>query len=219
MPGENIKQSLVDKAISGIIGTWAVWAIGAALALASYSENIWDAIPLMERFASIPWLLFAFTYAIINSYEGAQGIVKNRNLEINNYRFTLWWGIGFLVVHYLYIPGKVYPALLENSFYESILGLHELVKKIDSALTPAGYDQVADTLRIFGLIIAFAGATQAAFGRIHLNGFWGVHVYNYQKDDWKIVQTGPYATRRHPIYGGQFWLVLGTAVIFGSILF
>jgi protein-S-isoprenylcysteine O-methyltransferase Ste14 len=63
------------------------------------------------------------------------------------------------------------------------------------------------------LIAAFApfGFGLAWWARIHLGGDWSWSVT--RKKDHRLVDTGPYAVVRHPIYAGILLASVGTAVL------
>jgi protein-S-isoprenylcysteine O-methyltransferase Ste14 len=67
---------------------------------------------------------------------------------------------------------------------------------------------VVDLLAVSGLVVLF-------WARIILGGNWSGAVT--LKQDHELVQHGPYAYVRHPIYGGFFLLGLGTAVYYGTL--
>ena len=71
-------------------------------------------------------------------------------------------------------------------------------------------------LRIFGVIIYFAGLFIAVSGRLQLGNNWA-NLEDYQVlPQQKLVNTGLYAYIRHPIYTGDFLLILGLELALNS---
>src|SRR5579863_9819900 len=59
------------------------------------------------------------------------------------------------------------------------------------------------------------GMAIAWWARIHLGRLWSGHIT--RKADHKIVDTGPYAMVRHPIYTGILLALAATAVLKGTL--
>jgi protein-S-isoprenylcysteine O-methyltransferase Ste14 len=85
-----------------------------------------------------------------------------------------------------------------------------------------GYE---DTLRLwhigdYGAWLCVAGVAIgigiAWWPRLHLGRLWSAHIT--RKADHRVVDTGPYATVRHPIYTGLLFSLLGTAAAKGTLL-
>jgi isoprenylcysteine carboxyl methyltransferase (ICMT) family protein YpbQ len=208
-----------ESAANQIYGNLAIWFLCILVIIFAQAELIWIQIPLMERFALIPWLIFSYTYALCSMYESTHNLERrDRKIRRKNYVYTLWWGLIVVLIHYIYIPYSVEPALLEYRFWQSMRDFHTFINEISATLTPQPLHRIDGLLPWLGLILAFYGSVRAASGRIHLDGYWGVNVYEYAANH-KIIETGPYKKVRHPIYQGQTLLVLGTALISGSIIF
>jgi|HubBroStandDraft_3_1064219.scaffolds.fasta_scaffold54379_3 protein-S-isoprenylcysteine O-methyltransferase Ste14 len=71
----------------------------------------------------------------------------------------------------------------------------------------------AEAWTCVGLVAA--GIAFAWWARIHLGPLWSGTVT--RKEDHRVVDTGPYAIVRHPIYTGLLLSVLATGVIKGTI--
>lgn len=71
-------------------------------------------------------------------------------------------------------------------------------------------------LEILGLIIYIAGLVFALWARNTLGKYWGISTSQQVKllDDHQIVQTGPYAFVRHPMYFGAWTFFLGLTMIY-----
>lgn len=66
-----------------------------------------------------------------------------------------------------------------------------------------------------GFAFVFAGFAIAVWARITLGRYWsGVITF---KEGHKVIDTGPYALVRHPIYTGWFLMMLGSAIVAGTL--
>lgn len=74
--------------------------------------------------------------------------------------------------------------------------------------------EVAPT-RVAGLVLALVGAALAFVAARRLGP--GLTPTPEPREDAELVETGPYALARHPIYGGVILFVLGTAMILDSL--
>jgi len=89
-------------------------------------------------------------------------------------------------------------------------------------LNAHGYNlrlQVTPETELFGLIgdaLVLAGAGFAIWARIVLGHNWSGLVMMV-RDGHQLVQTGPYAIVRHPIYTGMFFAILGTTLTIGTL--
>lgn len=63
--------------------------------------------------------------------------------------------------------------------------------------------------------LATIGFLLTWWARVHLGRLWSRWVV--RKADHRIIQTGPYAFVRHPIYTGISLAILATAVMFGTV--
>ena len=64
-----------------------------------------------------------------------------------------------------------------------------------------------------GLAMTCAGIAVAIWARYHIGEYWSARVT--LKYDHKLIQTGPYARMRHPIYSGLLLAWAGTALAIG----
>jgi protein-S-isoprenylcysteine O-methyltransferase Ste14 len=60
------------------------------------------------------------------------------------------------------------------------------------------------------------GVAIAWWARLHLGRLWSARIT--RKADHKVVDTGPYALVRHPIYSGLLLSLLATTVVKGTVL-
>lgn len=64
-------------------------------------------------------------------------------------------------------------------------------------------------------ILSVAGIAFAWWGRLHLGKFWSNTIT--QKEDHRVIDTGPYGIVRHPIYTGLIFGMLVTGVAIGLV--
>jgi protein-S-isoprenylcysteine O-methyltransferase Ste14 len=79
--------------------------------------------------------------------------------------------------------------------------------------------QVTPEDTLFGLIgdaLVLAGAGFAIWARVVLGHNWSGLVMMVREGH-QLVQSGPYAIVRHPIYTGMFFAILGTALTIGTL--
>jgi protein-S-isoprenylcysteine O-methyltransferase Ste14 len=69
------------------------------------------------------------------------------------------------------------------------------------------------TVYDLGLAMACAGIAVAIWARYHIGAYWSGRVT--LKQDHKLIQSGPYARVRHPIYSGLLLAWAGTVLAIG----
>jgi protein-S-isoprenylcysteine O-methyltransferase Ste14 len=69
-------------------------------------------------------------------------------------------------------------------------------------------------LRLVALLLVIAGLSLAVWARRHLGEFWSGRVT--LKVDHQLIQSGPYARIRHPIYSGLLLATAGTVLFLGQ---
>jgi protein-S-isoprenylcysteine O-methyltransferase Ste14 len=72
----------------------------------------------------------------------------------------------------------------------------------------------SEVLRALGLVMELAGLLFSVWARVHLGKFWSARVT--LKQGHELIQSGPYARVRHPIYSGIGLAMLGTALFSGE---
>jgi len=65
-------------------------------------------------------------------------------------------------------------------------------------------------------LIVLAGLAFTVWARITLGRNWSAEVTF--KQDHELIESGPYALVRHPIYTGLFFMGLGTAINYGRVI-
>jgi protein-S-isoprenylcysteine O-methyltransferase Ste14 len=66
-----------------------------------------------------------------------------------------------------------------------------------------------------GLTITELGLVFAVLARLYIGKNWSALIQ--VKEGHELIQTGPYAIVRHPIYSGLMFATLGTAIAYGEI--
>jgi protein-S-isoprenylcysteine O-methyltransferase Ste14 len=66
-----------------------------------------------------------------------------------------------------------------------------------------------------GLAFTAAGLCFAVWARVHLGKYWSGRIT--LKVNHRVIQAGPYAWVRHPIYSGLILALFGTAIMLGTI--
>lgn len=156
------------------------------------SQN-WQLIPLGERFIYTPWIIVAVLYLILGYYDRLHNIRPKRKVFESNFRTYLY--ISCIIPYFLFIFLRAKGLQLP-------------------------FDFNSDLVKVISLILAFAGAIFISVGRIQLDGYWGPDIYEYENpSDRKIIKTGLYRKTRHPIYFGQWLLVIGTGLSTQSPIF
>jgi protein-S-isoprenylcysteine O-methyltransferase Ste14 len=71
-----------------------------------------------------------------------------------------------------------------------------------------------DWVRWAGLVATVAGLAFSVWARRHLGRFWSARVG--LKENHELIQSGPYAWVRHPIYTGILLGTIGSALVVGE---
>jgi protein-S-isoprenylcysteine O-methyltransferase Ste14 len=66
-----------------------------------------------------------------------------------------------------------------------------------------------------GFVLTVIGLAIAIWARIHLGRYWSAAVGS--KAEHRLIESGPYARLRHPIYTGATLAVLGSAIADGNV--
>jgi protein-S-isoprenylcysteine O-methyltransferase Ste14 len=72
----------------------------------------------------------------------------------------------------------------------------------------------AAAMGMTGFLLALLGLAIAIWARLHLGSYWSDKVM--LQADHRLIESGPYAYVRHPIYAGVLLAVLGTALVEGE---
>ncbi|MBR0904730.1 isoprenylcysteine carboxylmethyltransferase family protein [Bradyrhizobium liaoningense] len=74
---------------------------------------------------------------------------------------------------------------------------------------------LGDTGIYIAAVLSAAGIAFAWWGRLHLGKFWSNTIT--QKEDHRVIDTGPYGIVRHPIYTGLIFGMLVTGIAIGLV--
>ncbi|WP_321530341.1 isoprenylcysteine carboxylmethyltransferase family protein [uncultured Desulfuromonas sp.] len=139
------------------------------------------------------WTVFLTIYIVIGLFEKVHNHEHektDKNLKATNYYYTLWvWGFAALIVHHVTL-------------------ITESTKNIPVICDYKITYTLAFLLGIWGLYLLIQG-------RIYINGYWANHIYVYPNH--KVVKEGIYEKVRHPIYGGQIFLMLSIFLICNNL--
>lgn len=72
----------------------------------------------------------------------------------------------------------------------------------------------SDWIRAAAIVLVATGIALAIWARRHIGEFWSARVT--LKVDHQLIQSGPYARVRHPIYSGILLAMIGTALFIGE---
>jgi protein-S-isoprenylcysteine O-methyltransferase Ste14 len=70
------------------------------------------------------------------------------------------------------------------------------------------------TIKAVALVLLVAGLGFSVWARQHIGQFWSARVM--LKENHQLIQSGPYARVRHPIYSGILLAMMGTALFVGQ---
>jgi protein-S-isoprenylcysteine O-methyltransferase Ste14 len=130
--------------------------------------------------------------------------------------FVVWLGGQVVDGHPISVPRGArhlalqIPAsmLLAVAF---VLLLRPNTRGLNTQITP--HDAVFGTL---GLALGIGGIAFAIWARLVLGRNWSGMVMQV-RDQHELIQTGPYALVRHPIYTGLLLGIFGTALTLGTL--
>ncbi len=120
-----------------------------------------------------------------------------------------WVGMAFATKRTVERGGFLGYRLVAGVLILGLLGVGRLLDvSSESRLwqTPLGLGVVTDC-------IVLAGAAFTVWARITLGRNWSAEVAF--KQDHELIESGPYALARHPIYTGLIAMGLGTAINYG----
>ncbi len=132
--------------------------------------------------------------------------------------FWICWAVSWVAAAVWSSPAVQRPPGSESWPYRVMLSLG-IVMILGQTSTYLGAPQLWNVGRDGAALLAFLtlpGFIFAWWARIHLGRLWSGSVT--RKADHRIVDTGPYAIVRHPIYTGLIWATLVSAVATGTIV-
>lgn len=108
-------------------------------------------------------------------------------------------------------PRAVGPSRLRHAPYAYWVAVLVIAAHPVPLPTPDWYDAAA---RPLGLLAALAGGLFAAWAALHLGRYWDVEISALP--DHRVVDDGPFAVVRHPIYLGLLAFLAGATVALGD---
>ena len=132
----------------------------------------------------------------------------------------LWlsWLVYWLAAAQRAAPNKRMETLLEGASYRIPLAVgvfltvfwwKPLFLRIPALGTPS------PLAAGIGLVFTVAGLCFAVWARMHLGEYWSGRIT--LKENHRVIQTGPYALVRHPMYSGFILALFGNAITLGTI--
>jgi protein-S-isoprenylcysteine O-methyltransferase Ste14 len=123
--------------------------------------------------------------------------------------FCIYWAVGALKTHRTVSQESAasrYPAL-----FLEILGFVLLFSGATGigVLGQSVFHQTYAVVEV-GVALIWTGIALASWARWHLGQYWSARVT--LKEDHKLINTGPYAYFRHPIYSGIDLAAVGSAL-------
>jgi protein-S-isoprenylcysteine O-methyltransferase Ste14 len=122
---------------------------------------------------------------------------------------ALWLVMAFHTKRTIKRRGFTFRVVFAVLVVSLLLRGHANVKRIHNHLWAP-----TSLLGWLGVALMIAGASFAVWARFTIGTNWSGDVT--LKADHELIQRGPYALARHPIYTGLFTMLLGTALAFGQ---
>jgi protein-S-isoprenylcysteine O-methyltransferase Ste14 len=128
------------------------------------------------------------------------------------------WAAYWIVAARHTLTNRRTESLLTGASYRVLLVLGVILLAFPgyhlSSANPSLWPQSVVTLAI-GLCLAVTGVSIAGWARHHLGKYWSGRIT--LKVDHHVIQSGPYAFVRHPIYSGILLALLGTVISIGTV--
>jgi protein-S-isoprenylcysteine O-methyltransferase Ste14 len=96
------------------------------------------------------------------------------------------------------------------------IGVFELLfrSRLTSRMLQDSFMPYTPSVRYFGILLLWGGVAFAIWARYHIGEYWSARVAI--KEDHRVIDSGPYAHIRHPIYSGILLGLIGTALAVGN---
>ena len=132
-------------------------------------------------------------------------------------QFGLWsiFGIVWLVMWGRTRRQRDPEAFVSESNYNGTLYLTLPISLVIWKSGLGQWEANPSWLKNLGLIISAVGLGLAVVARFVLGHYWAFHAAGHREGE--FLETFPYNLVRHPIYGGQLLLCLGTSLSSGNV--
>ena len=124
---------------------------------------------------------------------------------------VLWLVLAFFTKRTISRPGGAWG--LASGFAAGALFL--VLRVVSGRSWPDRLALTAPALQAIAVALVIAGLGFCAWARLTLGTNWSGTVV--LKDDHELIQSGPYALVRHPIYSGMLTMVAGTALDYPAV--
>lgn len=96
------------------------------------------------------------------------------------------------------------------------IGIFEFLfrSRLTSGMLQNGFMPDIPAVRDLGIVLLWGGVAFAIWARYHIGEYWSARVAI--KEDHRVIDSGPYAHVRHPIYSGVLLGLIGTALAVGN---
>jgi len=126
------------------------------------------------------------------------------------------------IVYWLIMAFSSKPTIERKGFLGyrlaalAVVGSFLLARLLTHASVASRLWQTTLALGIATDVLVLAGAAFTVWARVTLGRNWSAEVTF--KQDHELIQSGPYALARHPIYTGLVAMALGTAINYGRLI-
>jgi protein-S-isoprenylcysteine O-methyltransferase Ste14 len=146
--------------------------------------------------------------------------MRNRQTVLSKLPVVLWiaWILYWLRAARSVIGTRRSESWQSGASYRIPLGIGVLLLSFRRLLPPAwSRRRYPPSIRsaIAALTLQTAGLGLTVWARIHLGKYWSATIT--LKQGHRVIQTGPYAWVRHPIYSGLLLALSGTVIWIGTL--
>jgi protein-S-isoprenylcysteine O-methyltransferase Ste14 len=127
--------------------------------------------------------------------------------------FMLYWAISALNLQKIKQQEPVQSRLVRTAILAIAFTLL-FSKSLRFGPLSRRFVSEAPGLKVAGIVLTWLGVLLAIWARRHIGQYWSSKIT--LKVDHKLIQSGPYAYVRHPIYSGLLLATIGTALVVGK---
>lgn len=152
------------------------------------------------------WVYFCAIYIACSLHDKYHpNTLGKPSLISKNYQLTIWiWLPAAFIIYFVHQMNNLDADIEVNSLFY----ISNLLKLV--------FSSAANTIQIIlATILLFGGAVMVTMGRVSIDGYWKTHIYKYENQS--IQKKHIYSKVRHPIYNGQNYMAIGTALIFDTV--